>query len=88
MKICSVVPVLRMCVLLLFPGKPDPMTGMENNPFGGIIRVRFEGYNLSTLYGVAPLCLCCFKLLSNRLSIDCKSVSVEKYRELFAEFVE
>ena len=88
MKICSVAPVLRMCVLLLFPEKPDPVAGMENNPFGGIIRVRFEGYNLSTLYGVAPLCLCCVELVSNRLSIDWKSVAVEKYRELFAEFVE
>ncbi len=88
MKICSVAPVLRMCVLLLFPEKPDPVAGMENNPFGGIIRVRFEGYNLSTLYGVAPLCLCCVELLSNPLSIDCKYVAVEKYRELFAEFVE
>ena len=77
-----------MCVLLLFPEKPDPVAGMENNPFGGIIRVRFEGYNLSTLYGVAPLCLCCVELLSNRLSIDGKSVAVEKDRELFAEFVE
>lgn len=77
-----------MCVLLLFPEKPDPVAGMENNPFGGIIRVRFEGYNLSTLYGVAPLCLCCVELLSNPLSIDCKYVAVEKYRELFAEFVE
>ena len=34
--------------------------GMGNNPFGGIIRVRFGGYDLSALGGVAPLCIYIF----------------------------